>query len=340
VTTSSKVFHQGELREDRQFLERPLHETGVKATIKWRTLVGEASQPLDAAALMRLEPFARPRTAALESAAPRQNAHRQRCPRKHGSDLHFQSVRRRSNRSPDAYDNGVLVTADSGQATPKRRPSHVRPYAPWWIIPAVLVYGPLLLFLDARVPTAWPGQHLLGALTLAVLWLCMRTLDVADRGLVWMCVVVATGFEILGSLVWGAYRYRFGGIPLFVPFGHGLIYVFGAGLAATDWVRRHEQLFARSILAVATLSAIAGLTVLPVWTAPGPPRVGVGISIAEIEDEAGGSVRQPALGAPASSRVPAHFLDPHDTLTLLAYRKRGRTGGRFYRAGGRRPAPE
>jgi hypothetical protein len=122
-------------------------------------------------------------------------------------------------------------------------------------------------FLDSRVPAAWPGQYLLGAVTLAVLWLCTRTLDAADRGLVWMCVVVATGFEILGSLVWGAYRYRFGGIPLFVPFGHGLIYVFGARLAATSWVRRHEELFTRGILVVATVWAIAGLTVLPSWTA-------------------------------------------------------------------------
>jgi hypothetical protein len=160
------------------------------------------------------------------------------------------------------------VTARAGQAPPKRRrASPVRPSTSCWVLPAVLAYGPLLLLLDSRVPAAWPGQYLLGAVTLAVLWLCTRTLDAADRGLVWMCVIVATGFEILGSLVWGAYRYRFGGIPFFVPFGHGLLYVFGARLAATSWVRRHEELFTRGILVVAAVWAIGGLTLLPPWTA-------------------------------------------------------------------------
>jgi hypothetical protein len=146
-----------------------------------------------------------------------------------------------------------------------RRPVSCRVIA--HVLITVLAYAPLALYVDSRLAAAWPGEYLLGALTLVVLWLCAKALDEADRSLVWMCVLVSTGFEILGSLVWGGYRYRFGGIPSFVPFGRGLIYVFGAGLAATDWVRRHEDLFVRGILVIATIWAICGFIGLRPLTA-------------------------------------------------------------------------
>jgi hypothetical protein len=136
----------------------------------------------------------------------------------------------------------------------------------WFLLIGVLVYGPLMLFADAHLHAAWPGQYLLGLVTFAVLWLCSRALERTDRRFVWTCVVVATGFEILGSLVWGAYRYRYGGIPLFVPFGHGLIYVFAFSLAATQLIRRNETLFTRSVLVIAAVWAIAGVTILPPLT--------------------------------------------------------------------------
>ena len=79
----------------------------------------------------------------------------------------------------------------------------------------------------------WPWEYVLGAVTLGALWLWTTRLSPGDRAQVWLCVVVATAFEYLGSQVWGAYRYRFIGIPAFVPFGHGLVYVFAFGVAAT-----------------------------------------------------------------------------------------------------------
>jgi hypothetical protein len=144
--------------------------------------------------------------------------------------------------------------------------ARVRSLTPVLALAAVLAYGPLALFMDSRLTAAWPGEYVLGAATFAVLWLCTRALDATDRRLTWMCVAVATGFEILGSLVWGAYRYRFGGIPLFVPFGHGLIYAFGARLAATRWVRSHEAPFTRAVFCIAVIWAIGGVTFLPPLT--------------------------------------------------------------------------
>ena len=135
-----------------------------------------------------------------------------------------------------------------------------------WVLGSVLAFGPFLLFLDSFARAPWPDQFVLGLITLAVLWLTARWVAHEDRKIVWLCAIVATGFEVLGSQVWGGYRYRFGAIPFFVPFGHGLIYVFGLTLASTDLIRRHERPFTLGILAVATIWTLAGLTVLPALT--------------------------------------------------------------------------
>jgi hypothetical protein len=126
----------------------------------------------------------------------------------------------------------------------------------------VLAYGPILLFLDSRLAHSWPGQYLLGALTAGVLLLCAQALPRRERCLAWLCVLVSTGFECLGSLVWQGYTYRFHNVPAFVPFGHGVIYVFGALLARTTVIRRYERAFTWFVLGVASLWALAGVSVL------------------------------------------------------------------------------
>jgi hypothetical protein len=130
--------------------------------------------------------------------------------------------------------------------------------SPWFLV-AVLLYAPVVLFIDGRLGAPWPWEYVLGAVTLGALWLWTTRLSPGDRAQVWLCVVVATVFEYLGSQVWGAYRYRFIGIPAFVPFGHGLVYVFAFGVAALPWVRRHERLFTRAVLALAMAWALAGV---------------------------------------------------------------------------------
>lgn len=137
------------------------------------------------------------------------------------------------------------------------------PARPAWFFVALLAYAPATLVLDGFLRTAWPWQYVLGALTFGVLWLATTRLERRDRAQVWLCVAVATGFEYLGSQVWGGYRYRFGGIPLFVPPGHGMIYVFAIALAATGWVRRYERAFTFGAFALAAAWALAGLVLLP-----------------------------------------------------------------------------
>ena len=151
----------------------------------------------------------------------------------------------------------------AGPAPPVRRmggrAGALRPYRMHALL---LVYTPLLLFADGRMGRKEP-QIVLGILTFALLWACTRTVAAEHRRQAWLCVPVATVFEIFGSLIWGGYHYQLDNIPLYVPPGHGLVYLFGVTAAGLPVARRHGPRIAHAVLAVATAWTVAGLTVLP-----------------------------------------------------------------------------
>jgi hypothetical protein len=136
---------------------------------------------------------------------------------------------------------------------------------PYWLHVYLLAFCPLMLLTDSRLTSLWQ-QVALGLLTFLLLWLCTRRLERDARRQVWLCVVVATGFEIFGSLIWGVYRYRWHNLPLFVPPGHGLVYLFGLTAAATPLVRRYGRRVGYVALAVCSAWSLAGLTLLPLVT--------------------------------------------------------------------------
>ncbi len=140
--------------------------------------------------------------------------------------------------------------------------SRIKPY---WMHVYLLAYTPILLFADSVTTTLWQ-QWLLGLLTFAALYLAALKAPREQRVQVWICVVVATGFEIFGSLIWGLYVYRLHNVPLFVPPGHGAVYLFGLMAARTPIVLRYGRRVAHVILAGASTWALAGLTILPLIT--------------------------------------------------------------------------
>jgi hypothetical protein len=140
--------------------------------------------------------------------------------------------------------------------------SRIRPYR---LHLGLLTYIPIVLLADSRVTGVWE-QAGLGVVTALVLLLCTRSLRPHERWQVWLCVVVATGFEVFGSLVWGVYRYRWHNLPLYVPFGHGLIYLFGLTAAGLPVFRRHGRRAACVLLGACTLWALTGVTALPLLT--------------------------------------------------------------------------
>lgn len=141
----------------------------------------------------------------------------------------------------------------------------LRTLRPYSLQVAFILYIPLILFLDSHLTSVYP-QYGLGILTFGVLYLSTRWSTPSERRQVWLCVAVATGFEVLGSLVWGLYRYQFHNLPLYVPPGHGLVYLFGLTAARTPLLRVHGRAVTRLALVLATAWAISGLTWLPLLT--------------------------------------------------------------------------
>lgn len=149
------------------------------------------------------------------------------------------------------------------------------PLRPYLIPTALLAYVPALLWADSRV-TALPQQYVLGLITFAVLIGALRTSSWRERGVVALCLVLATGVEIFGSLIWGEYRYRFANVPLYVPAGHGMVCLFALRTARTPLMQRHGRAISLVILAVAGTWAIAGLSLIP-WMLHGRKDTGGGL---------------------------------------------------------------
>jgi len=141
----------------------------------------------------------------------------------------------------------------------------LRPLRPYALQLAFAAYIPFILYLDAHLVSVYE-QYALGGLTFFVLYLSTRWSPPAERRQVWLCVVIATGFEVLGSLVWGLYRYQLHNLPLYVPPGHGLVYLFGLTAARTPLFLRHGRAVNRVALALAAGWAISGVTWLPLLT--------------------------------------------------------------------------
>jgi hypothetical protein len=128
----------------------------------------------------------------------------------------------------------------------------------------VLVFLPALVVADGLLE----GRHqlALGAVTFLAVGLCLLAVPRPQRVLVCLCIPIAALFEALGSLVWGGYTYRLENIPLYVPPGHALVFLFGVTACSLPLVRRHESLLTRSVLVLCTAWVVAGLSVLPLAT--------------------------------------------------------------------------
>ncbi len=140
------------------------------------------------------------------------------------------------------------------------RPSYCR-LRPYTYNVFLLGLIPVALFLDIHTRNLWQ-QDVLGLLSFCVLAFWTRFSPPNERRQVWIMVGVATCIEIWSSVIWGIYRYRFHNMPLFVPWGHGLVYLF----ARTPIMLKHGRAISRAALYLATAWAAFGLTAEPLLT--------------------------------------------------------------------------
>ena len=138
---------------------------------------------------------------------------------------------------------------------------------PWLFCAFVIAFFLTVFRIDVAV--GMEGQLLLGLATWLVFGAALLPLSAEGRIRALLVVAAATCMEVIGSIVWGVYTYRLGNLPLFVPPGHGLVYLTGLSLTQTNLVARHQRAFLAGVAAIAVGWAVAGLTVLPRTDASG-----------------------------------------------------------------------
>jgi hypothetical protein len=138
---------------------------------------------------------------------------------------------------------------------------------PWLFCAFVVAFFLAVFRIDVAVGLG--GQLVLGAVTWLVFGAALLPLTPEGRVRALLVVAAATCMEVVGSIVWGVYTYRLGNLPLFVPPGHGIVYLTGLRLTQTNLVSRHQRAFVAAVAAVALGWAAAGLTVLPRTDASG-----------------------------------------------------------------------
>ena len=106
------------------------------------------------------------------------------------------------------------------------------------------------------------AQMLLALCTWVFLGIVFVYLTPMERAQTSVVVVVATCAEIIGSVIWGIYVYRLGNLPLFVPPGHGFVYLTGLRISQTGWALRHGRALVRIAMAGVGLWALLGLVAL------------------------------------------------------------------------------
>jgi hypothetical protein len=156
------------------------------------------------------------------------------------------------------------LQASGWERSSRRVPAALSGLRPYTFHIALVIYWPILLYADTRIQTL-TQQYALGALTFAFLFLATRFSPPSERRQVWLMVGIATCVELFCSVVWGLYRYRWGNVPLFVPPGHGLLYLFALRAARTPLMVSHGRVVGRVALACATVWAVGGLTVGPLF---------------------------------------------------------------------------
>ncbi|MEI7793196.1 MAG: hypothetical protein WCI83_00955 [Thermoleophilia bacterium] len=126
---------------------------------------------------------------------------------------------------------------------------------PWAFIPFIVVLTTAGLWLDSLGGIGL--QLVLSAVAWVVLFVSCIPLSPLDRARVAVVVVVATTAEILCSLIWGIYDYRLGNLPIFVPAGHGLVYLVGYRFSQTRLANAHHAIVrAAAIVGVATWAGL------------------------------------------------------------------------------------
>lgn len=88
-----------------------------------------------------------------------------------------------------------------------------------------------------------PWQLVLSACAWLFLLMACVPLSGEERSRVAVVIIVATIGEIVASVILGIYTYRLDNLPLFVPAGHGIVYLTGLRISQMRWPSANPRRF-------------------------------------------------------------------------------------------------
>lgn len=133
-----------------------------------------------------------------------------------------------------------------------------QPIAPGVVTGIVLATVTVVLVIDAS--SALWMQRLLGLMTWSVLIAILVRESPLVRAQTAIVVVFATAVEYTFSPLFEVYVYRFDNVPLYVPPGHGLVYLAALSIGRAVFVRAHARACTIAVLLVGGGYAAYGVT--------------------------------------------------------------------------------
>ena len=126
------------------------------------------------------------------------------------------------------------------------------------LLAAFIAFVAIALQLDRH--TDLLQQALLGSTAWIFLAIALRSQPRDIRVQVLVLIAVATILEVIGSIIWGAYRYRLENLPLYVPAAHGLFYLTALRVTSLPVIQRNGRAVVVGVTAFATLYMLRNLT--------------------------------------------------------------------------------
>ncbi len=150
--------------------------------------------------------------------------------------------------------NDVLMT----MTLTKARMAPGQAFAPGSVVVIVIATISCVLAADAG-STPW-GQRVLGLVTWGALVAILARETRLVRAQTAIVVAFATAVEYTFSPLLEVYVYRFDNVPLYVPPGHGLVYLAALSIGRTAFVRAHTRACTIAVTLVGGAYAAYGIT--------------------------------------------------------------------------------
>jgi len=127
---------------------------------------------------------------------------------------------------------------------------------------------PLFLMVDSPIGDRLLGGHGQSVAVILVMLayiMAFRRRNRRIREIMLMGVIVGLGGEFILSKVLGMYHYRLDNIPMWLAFGHGLLFALVFRLTHEAWVREHRETLSRVLFSFAIIYSLFWLYVADDW---------------------------------------------------------------------------